>query len=438
MNTIFLVLQLIALFILLVLSALFSGSETALFSLSAIQLQSFRNAGGFRARIVALLSNPAKVLSTILIGNTLVNTMIAAVGLSLLSSFDFFRPHAATWAILILTPLLLLFGELAPKRIAVRRPDAFTALIAAPVCFCFTLFSPLRFLLELFAARLKPLLRPERKSLSDEELLTAIELSAESGMLDSDERHMVDGIMQLSSMTAADVMTPRVDFVGIDLDEPEESYLAQIKSAEFHFLPVYENTPDAIQSFLDVRAYLLDPAHNFERATRKPIYVPETATLDDILITMQRSRRHIVCIMDEYGGTAGLVTRSDILEILTGVIPSFEEKPEEDIVKSDRPDSWIIDGDTSLEEINHALNLELEAEGADRISGWILAQAGRFVRTGESVEAQNCRVRVLKHKKLRILSVELEILPPAANEVDESITDPLDTEQDADEQEVAE
>ena len=196
------------------------------------------------------------------------------------------------------------------------------------------------------------------------------------------------------------------------MDEPEESYLALVRSQEYHFLPVYENTPDEIEGFLDVRAYLLDPEHDFEKAIRKPVFVPETATLDDILITMQRSRRHIVCVMDEYGGTAGLVTRGDILTVLTGDIPEdSSEEPSEDIVKKENEDNvWIIDGDTSLEEVNHALDLELDTEGVDRISGWVIAQAGRFLRAGESVEAQGCRVKVLKHKKLRILSVELEKL----------------------------
>ena len=413
MSTTAALLRIAAILILTVCSAFFSGSETALFSLSPLQMQALRDAGGIRARVVALMKTPARVLSTVLIGNTLVNVLIAGVGYSFIRALG--TPSPELVSVAAMTTLLLLFGEIAPKRLAVRFPERFAALAAAPLCACFVAFAPLRLLLEALSKRIGPFLRPERRTLSDEELLTAIDVSAEEGALDSDERRMADGIMQLSSMSAADVMTPRVDFQGIDLDEPEESYPALVRSTEYRFLPVYTNTPDSIEGFLDVRAYLLDPAHDFWRAVRKPVFVPETATLDDILITMQRSRRHIVCVMDEYGGTAGLVTRGDVLEVFAGTIPEdADEKPEEDIVP-DGEGRWVIDGDTSLEVVNHALGLDLEAEGADRISGWVIAQAGRFLRTGESVEAQGCRVRVRRHRKLRIISVELERLPDDAD-----------------------
>lgn len=411
------IVQIIILIFLVASSAFFSGSETALFSLSALQMQSLRNAGGFRARLVLLLKKPAQVLSTLLIGNTIVNVVVAALGYSIIETiiekyFQSVLEFSATISVAVITILLLLFGEIAPKRIAIRKPERFTSLVACPLYVCYIVFTPFRIFLEAFSTSIRRFLTPERNTLNDEELLTALNVSAEQGTLDSYELNMVDGIMQLSSMTASDVMTPRVDFVGIDLDEPKESYLALVRSQEYHFLPVYENTPDEIEGFLDVRAYLLDPEHDFDKALRKPVFVPETATLDDILITMQRSRRHIVCVMDEYGGTAGLVTRGDVLTVLTGDIPEdSSEEPSEDIVKKENEDNvWIIDGDTSLEEVNHALDLELDTEGVDRISGWVIAQAGRFLRAGESVEAQGCRVKVLKHKKLRILSVELEKL----------------------------
>lgn len=411
------IVQIILLIFLVASSAFFSGSETALFSLSASQMQSLRNAGGCRARLVLLLKKPAQVLSTLLIGNTIVNVLVAALGYSIIETiiekyFQSVLEFSATISVAVITILLLLFGEIAPKRIAIRKPERFTSLVACPLYVCYIVFTPFRIFLEAFSTSIRRFLTPERNTLNDEELLTALNVSAEQGTLDSYELNMVDGIMQLSSMTASDVMTPRVDFVGIDLDEPKESYLALVRSQEYHFLPVYENTPDEIEGFLDVRAYLLDPEHDFDKALRKPVFVPETATLDDILITMQRSRRHIVCVMDEYGGTAGLVTRGDVLTVLTGDIPEdSSEEPSEDIVKKENEDNvWIIDGDTSLEEVNHALDLELDTEGVDRISGWVIAQAGRFLRAGESVEAQGCRVKVLKHKKLRILSVELEKL----------------------------
>lgn len=406
---IFLVAKAVALVLLLAASAFFSGAETALFSLDALQLRSLRDRGGAAARIAALMAAPQRLLSTILIGNTLVNVVIASLAYSLVRSIPAAAPFASLISIAGATTILLLFGEIAPKRIAIRMPLRIAKAAAAPICVCHAAFAPVRAIMEALPARIAPFLEQERRSLSDDELVTAFDFSNERGILDAYERRLASGIMQLSSMTAADVMTPRVDFSGIDLDEPPESYPALIRSTSFRQLPVFENSPDSISAFLDVRRYLLDPEHDFDEALEKPVFVPETATLDDILVTMQRARRHAVCVIDEYGGVAGLVTRGDILEVLAGPLPDQEDAPPRDPIEKTGDFTWRIDGDTSLELINQELDTELEAEGADRLSGWISAQAGRFLRAGESVTAQGVTVEVLRHRKLRILEAALTL-----------------------------
>lgn len=394
---------------LLAASAFFSGSETALFSLDPVQVRRLRSKGAAARHLAALLSTPSKLLSTILIGNTLVNVVLASVSYSFFRKIPMGPIGAAPAALAATTCLVLIFGEISPKRIAVRRPLEIASAVSGPLWLFHRLSTPLRLLLGFIASKASDWLKPERVSPTDEELLTAIELSNEGGALDAYERRFASGIMRLSSMTASDVMTPRVDFSGIDLDEPEESYPALIRSTPFRNLPVYENSPDSISGFLDVRAYLLDPGHDFDAALRKPVFVPETATLDDILVTMQGSRRHIVCVIDEYGGVAGLLTRGDILEVMAGPLPEAAEEPPHDPIAKIGDTTWRIDGDASLELVNMTLGTQLEAEGADRISGWVVEQAGHFVRTGETVEAQGCVARVSRTRKLRILTVELEI-----------------------------
>lgn len=403
--------RILALMALLAASAFFSGSETALFSLDAVQLRALRSKGAAARHLAALLSTPSQILSTILIGNTLVNVVLASVAYSLFRLIPTGPIGSAPAAMVATTCLVLVFGEISPKRLAVRNPLAIAAAIAPPLWFFHRLFTPLRLMLGVIASRASSWLKPERNSPTDDELMTAIELSNEDGALDAYERRFASGIMRLSSMTASDVMTPRVDFSGIDLDEPDESYPALIRSTPFRNLPVYENTPDSMSGFLDVRAYLLDPAHDFEAAIRKPVFVPETATLDDILITMQASRRHIVCVIDEYGGVAGLLTRGDILEVMAGPLPENNEEPPHDPISKIGDTTWRVDGDTSLEMVNLAIGTELEADGADRISGWVVEQAGRFLKAGESVEAQGCIARVARTRKLRILTVDIEIAP---------------------------
>lgn len=411
MNSAAAILKTASILLLLAASAFFSGSETALFSLDAVQRRNLRRRGGAAKHIVALLSSPSQMLSTLLIGNTLVNAVIAALGYSLMRQLPLAGIGAAPAAIASTTLILLLFGEIAPKRLAFAMPLKIAALAAAPLWMCHRLFTPLRFLLHSLTSKIAPHLKRKVDSPTDDELLTAIELSNQEGSLDAYERRFASGIMRISTMTAAEVMTPRVDFSGIDLDESEDTYPALIRSTPFRYLPVYENSPDTIEGFLDVRAYLLDSAHDFKAAMRKPVFVPETATLDDILVTMQGSRRHIVCVIDEYGGVAGLVTRGDILEIMAGPLPVHGQEPVRDPIEKIGDTTWRIDGDSSLEVVNMALGTNLQSEGADRISGWVVEQAGRFLRTGETVSAQGCRVKVLRHRKLRILAVELEILP---------------------------
>ena len=410
-----LALQILLLVLLLAASAFFSGSETALFSLGPEQLQALGRNGLRGRRLVALLKRPTQLLSTLLIGNTLVNVALATLGYRLIGAQPLFGRYGPLVAVPALTLLLLVFGEVAPKRMAVARAEAFALRAAPPLHFFFHAFAPLRLLLEFFSGRIKRHLRPERRALTDDELLTAVEVGAEQGVLDADERSMLDGIFRLDEMTASDVMTPRVDFEGVDLDLSADEILALARRTDFRYLPVYRGTPDAIEGFMDVAAFLLDPAHNLNEAVDFPLFVPETATLDDLLVSLQRNRRHIACVMDEYGGTAGLITRSDILEVFADLPLDGDEKPDDWIRRLDDT-RWLIDGDASLEEINHELDLELEAEGADRISGWVTAQAGRFPRIGETVEAQGCRVQVKHRRKLRINQVLLEKLPKAAED----------------------
>ena len=418
------IVQGVSLLLLILLSAFFSSAETAYFSLNAVQVQRLKHRNPLRgARIVAQLSQPTRLLSTLLIGNTLANITISSLGYAIIDGIPQLGRYSAAIAIPVMTFVLLIFGEVAPKRYAITHAERLTPLFSALLDFWMRVFTPLAAFLNVLAARARRSLKPERKSLSDEELLTAVELGAESGILDEEERSMVDGIMRLSEMTASDVMTPRVDIAGLDLDDPPDQHLAAARQAHYHYLPVYRGTPDAIEGFLDVPHFLLDPEHNVRKATVAALFVPETVALDDLLITLQRNQLHIACVLDEFGGTAGLISRGDIIETITGEIPlgTEQETPEIQPLDANR---WLIDGSTSLDEINHELDLELEADGVDRIAGWVTAQAGRFLHAGEGVEAQGCRVQVRRQRKLRIEQVVLERLPrPTPDQYADDVTD---------------
>lgn len=413
----------VALLPLILLSAFFSSAEPAFFALNAVQVQRMKNRNPAQgAWIAEQISRPTRLLSTLLIGNTLVNIAISSLGYAVIDAIPGIGHYSPVVAVPVMTLLLLIFGEVAPKRYAITHAERLTTLFVPMLRFWMTALNPLALFLAAVTRHAERSLQPERKSLSDEELLTAVELGAETGVLDEEERSMVDGIMRLSEMTASDVMIPRVDIEGLDLEDTPTEHLATARRTHYHYLPVYRETPDAIEGFLDVPRYLLDPEHNLRQATFAALFVPETIDLDDLLITLQRNHLHIACVLDEFGGTAGLISRGDILETITGeiLLGSEQEAPEIQTLDENR---WLIDGSTSLDEINHELDLELDAEGVDRIGGWVTAQAGRFLHAGEAVEAQGCRVQIRRLRKLRIEQVILERLAnPTADQhrVDES------------------
>lgn len=379
-----------------------------LFSLSPMQLQQLRERNHAGAtRVEQLMEKPAVILSTLLVGNTLVNFCIATLGYMLIRTAT--PKYGETIAIPVMTFLLLVLGEITPKRLALQYAPQLAPMCTRILAFWMWLLKPLSFILTAGSDIFKTAMRRERRALSDKELLTAVEVSEEQGQLDAKEVEMVDGIMRLSELKASDEMIPRVDMIGIDLDTPLETQLRVATSSHFRFLPAYVRTPDAIDGFVNTALFLLDPDHDIRKAMVPPLFVPENMPLDDLLVQFQTTGKHIACVLDEYGGTAGLITRSDIMELIADPVISPAEK-ERPMIQPLHDDVWLIDGTTSLEEINRSLDLNLDADDADRISGWVTFHAEHFPQPGERIEAQGCRATVRHIRRRRIDTVYLEVL----------------------------
>ncbi len=435
MSIITLTLIFMGLLVLFVLSAFFSGSETVLFSLSPIQMQRIRNRDAKSgAQLETLLSDPSLMLSTLLVGNSLTNFSIASIGYLLFE--EFFPNHGEIAAIPVMTVALLLFGEVTPKRLAIVHAERLAPWCSRLLIFWLRLLKPFSLALITGSKVFKKSLRRERRALSDDELMTMVEMGEEQGVLDTEEASMVEGIMRLSELMASDEMTPRVDMVGLDLDTPPEQQIETARKARHRYLPVYVRTPDAIEGFLDAVQFLLDPNHDVRKATMSALFVPENVALDDLLITFQRSSKHIACVLDEYGGTAGLITRGDILDLITAPVAK-DGIVECDEIRHLHEDIWLIDGTASLDEINHQLDLALEADDSDRIAGWITFHAGGMLpRTGQTVEAQGCRATVRSMRKRRIRDVHLEIFKHPAPEEEELPPDDYDVGYDTNDEDV--
>ena len=398
----------LALFILFLLSAFFSSAETVLLSLTGAQRARIRERDSSADRQIArCLSDKAVLFSTLLVGNTFVNFAISTLGYYLFARLI----SGGGWiAIPVMTVLLLVFGEITPKRLALRYTEEIAPLFARLLWFWRVILSPFNFVLRLTSRAFAPALEKERRALSDDELVSVMESAAEHGAVTAADAEMVEGILRLSELCANDEMTPRVDIEGYDIDRDEAFRAESLRTAKHHYLPVFRRTPDAIEGVIDSRTG--------ER--HEAIFVPETVTLDDLLVTFAKSRMHLAVVLDEYGGTAGIITPTDVLELIVGPELLGHKSQEPQIIKKG-PNTWEIDARASLDEINRALDLELEAEDADRLSGWVQFHAERIPHIGQQIEADGCRATVLKRRRRRVTLVRLEVLSRPEADTDEEI-----------------
>ena len=406
MSTLTLLILFLAIVVLFALSAFFSGSETVLFSLSPVQVQRIkrRNASA-GARIEKLVRSQSSTLSTILVANSFVNFAIAGIGYRILEALT---GYGEALTVPIITPLLLLIGEITPKRIAVENAERYAPFCSGCLSVWLLLFRPFSFVMESSNRFFRKFLLPERQILNDDEFLTAIQVSERQGELDEDEASMVDGIIRLADLRVSDEMIPRIDMIGIDLEDAPETFVETARSSGHRYLPVYRHTPDAVEGFLDVVQFLTSPEEPMRAAVKPAMFIPENLSLDKLLIRFQKQGKHIACVLDEYGGTAGIITLGDIQELITD--PVVRPEGETDEIRPLGKDSWLLAGTAGIEEINHEAEIDLDADDSDRISGWITLHAGRIPEQGMVVTAQGCKATVLSMRKRRITQVRLDVL----------------------------
>lgn len=393
---------------LFLLSAFFSSAETVLFSLTGAQRARIRARSSKVDELIGrCLADQAVLFSTLLVGNTFVNFAIATIGYRILSSL---LPGCGWLAVPVMTILLLVFGEITPKRIGLKYTEEIAPVYARLLLFWRAVFLPFNAALRFSSKAFAPALARERRALSDDELVSVMENAAEHGEVSVRDAEMVEGVLRLSELCANDEMIPRVDIEGYDLDRPEEIRLETLKNARHSHLPVYSRTPDAIEGVISRETGIVEDA----------LFVPETVTLDDLLVTFAKSRKPLAVVLDEYGGTAGIISPDDILEVIfgPGVFAHPDQEPQ--IIRKG-PNVWEVDARVSLDEVNRVLSLELEAEDADRISGWVQFHAERLPHVGQEIEADGCRVTVLRRRKRRVETVRLEVLSRPEADTDEEI-----------------
>lgn len=398
---------------LFMVSAFCSSSESVFFSLDPMRLRRLtQRHPAVGARIHALLARPTRVLSTILILNTAVNIGAAMVGYRI--ALRLISPRLAEpVSIAVFTLLLLLFGEYGPKHLALMFTERMAVAFEPPLRALVWLMTPVRWLLERATRGAERFFRPLSLPWSKEDIAASVTVGGQEGIIDAEEYSMIQAIIGLEDKSVQDVMRPRTDLMGLDLDSDAEGFLDHVRRARRRHLLLYRGVLENVEGFLDCRRFLLDPEHRVEAARLPPYFISEHLPLNRLLLQFQQERRRIAVVVDEYGSVSGVVTRGDILEEISGEIYQELSKPRPVFMESG-PNRWIIDAAIPIEDINRRLNLTLEAGDSDLLSGWLAYHAGHVPAEGEALEAQGIRATVLKADRSRVTMAQVQRLEAAS------------------------
>ena len=407
--------QIIILLILLALSAFFSSNETALMSVNKIRLRSLADEGNKRAAMALdILENQTpKLLSAILIGNNIVNISASSLATTLAYSFGGYMVSIVT---VILTVLILIFGEITPKNYATINAERLTLRYIPVFKFLMTIMTPVIFIINLFSRGVMRLMRVDpdaaSKAMTEEELRTIVDVSHEDGVIESDEKEMIYNVFDLGDATAKDIMVPRVHVTFADVESTYDELIEIFREDKFTRLPVYKDSQNNIVGIINMKDLLLyDKNEEFviDRFLRKPHFTYETKSISDLLVEMKDSTFNIAIVLDEYGDMAGLITLEDILEEIVGEIHDEYDEKEDELVQKISDREYIIEGSMHLDDVNDHLNTELDSEDYDSLGGFIIEHLDRLPVAGDEVVTDDgIRLVVEKLDKNRIEKIYIK------------------------------
>jgi putative hemolysin len=399
------------LIVLATLSAFISGIETALFSIKEWRLHRWRKQDPKGVeQYEGLMKKPREVLSVILLVDTLTNILLIVLTVAIARSIAIPFPY---WVkTLFLFTLIVIACDLVPKMLALRDPFRFARQAIMFLHVSLPVFGPLSRVSqrtsEMIAGFFLPA-KPERvEQFNDEELIALVELSAEQGQLRADEQEMIEAIIKLGNKLVKDCMTPRVDAFFISDSMTNEEVIQQLRVKRRSRVPIFGDSPDEILGILDVKAFLADPSEHYSEKVDVPSFVPETMRALDLLRAFLKHPQRLAIVIDEFGGTEGVVNIGDILdEILAEVAPrGGEELYLEELGNG----NWLACGSVRLEDLEEALHLDFATEEFDTLNGLIFNRLGYVPRAGEKVQVPPLDLEVRESTRRRVVEVKLRRL----------------------------
>lgn len=398
----------------IVMSMYFSATETAFSCLNRIRIKNKAENGNKRAALVLrLVDKYDEMLSTILVGNNIVNILCSSVATLLFVNLLQDPDLGATVSTVVITVLLLIFGEISPKTIAKERPEGL-AMFSAPILrFFMIVLTPVAFIFKLWQKLLGVLFKsPADQGITEEELLTIVDEAEQDGNLDKDESELIRSAIEFNELEVRDIFTPRIDISAIPADITKEKAAEVFSETGYSRLPVYEGTLDNIIGILYLKDFY-NAAYNrktdIHEIIKPVIYVPRSKKISDLRKELQEQQLHIAVVTDEFGGTVGIVTLEDILEELVGEIWDEHDEIIREISKVDE-NKYIVSGKANIEKVFETLDMDSDFE-AITVGGWVMEILERIPSTGETFTYQNLQVQVLKMMGRRIDQVEIIRLP---------------------------
>lgn len=405
-------LQIIVLIFLLLLSAFFSASETALMSLSKIRIRHMVEDGVKGAKLIEKLTeDPNKLLGSILVGNNVVNIGASALATSV--AVKAFAESGVGIATAIMTILILIFGEITPKSIAKQRSEGVALKVSSSVNIIVKILRPFVAIFTFISSTVLKLfggdLNKDQPFITQEELKTMVDVGEEEGVLEEEEKEMIFNVFEFGDIQVKDVMVQRVDIVALGLDSTYDDVIDIIKEEQFSRIPVYNDSIDDIIGIMYVKdLILLNNKDNFkvQDCIREAYYTFEFKKVTELFKEMKKSRNHMAVVLDEYGGTVGIVTIEDLLEEIVGEIEDEYDELEEEI-EVVKEDEYIVDGRIRLDDLSELIGVKMESEEFDSIGGFVIGQLGRIPEPKEEVSYENMRFVVEEIDKNRIKKVRI-------------------------------
>ena len=394
--------------VMVVLSAYFSATETAFSSLNKTRLRAMAEGGNKKAEItLSLAENYDKLISTILIGNNIVN--IAASSIATVMFVHLYEDVGATVSTVVITVAVLIFGEITPKSIAKDSPERFAMFSTPAIRALIWILTPINFLFSMWKKLISKLFKTEDNSkMSQEELLMLVEEVEQEGSLDTDEGELIRNAIEFSEREAVDILTHRVDLEGFALGTDKAEIAELFAETQFSRLLVYNESVDDIIGFIHLKDFLTPKGvteKKIEEIMAKPVFIQKFEKVNDILKILQQNKSHIAVVIDEYGGTLGIVTMEDILEELVGEIWDEHDEVVLDFDKVDER-TYKVDCSANFEDFCDVFDLEAEAESIS-VGGWVMEQLGKMPENGDRFEYENLEITITETDSHRVTQIKV-------------------------------